>query len=368
MLTEIIHKLAAQFQDENNRGYSPRPSLAGPDRCVRQIVYMANGMQGNKRGDRMFFTLDDSSWHEELTLDWLRKSAFQVHSEQMEIIVTNSKHNFKITGHIDGVITDMGGNDFLLEHKAINHFTWQKYENGEIPVDYIAQVALYLCGLQKDNPQMKQAVLLVKNKNTSQYLEFLCEYDTAKDTLIVKTVKSTVGAYAELNQEFPNIVQSCFDKFALLNQCVKKKELPLRQYDLGDWHCDYCPYNEICWADYAKEFEAMKTEAMLPNEIADMVRYYKEVGAHKKEITDEYDEIGEKIKTLMKSLNIREGVAGEYGVKLSLTEVNKIDKAKLTASEIEKATIKSTQERMYIKRIKESTNEIHKDSRRKQAA
>ncbi len=83
MIAEVILKVAG-FEKEDYP-YRPRPSCAGPERCLRSLCYWAQGYKRKKPSDRFYAVMDDSSWHEELTLDFLRKSSFKVHSEQMVV-------------------------------------------------------------------------------------------------------------------------------------------------------------------------------------------------------------------------------------------------------------------------------------------
>jgi hypothetical protein len=169
MLAEVILK-SLGFEKER-WPYSPRPSSAGPERCLRELCYWALGFKGKPQSDRSLARMDDSSWHEQLTMDLIRKTAFRLHSEQMAVecgqVIRNGKP-FTIKGRIDGLVTDLLGVDRLLEHKAVDHFTFQRYTSEEFPLDYLSQVVLYLVGLVKIQTEIKEAILLFKNKNTSQ--------------------------------------------------------------------------------------------------------------------------------------------------------------------------------------------------------
>jgi hypothetical protein len=160
MLAEVIVK-AAGMELEERGPYYPRPSSAGPERCVRQLVYHATGaMAYNERAmpDRLVLVLNDSSWHEELTGDWLNKTTYALHSRQMPVdccilpwrdehparlCETCSKQkereiwipNNTMHGHIDGVVTDLSFTDTHYEHKAISHFKFQEYWNDKWPLD-----------------------------------------------------------------------------------------------------------------------------------------------------------------------------------------------------------------------------------------
>ena len=81
MLADLLIKIAGMTAKPEAE-YRPRPSSAGPERCLRQLVYKALGTPGKPTGDRFIMVLDDSSWPEELTADWIRKSAFQPPDQQ----------------------------------------------------------------------------------------------------------------------------------------------------------------------------------------------------------------------------------------------------------------------------------------------
>lgn len=348
MLSEIILKIAGQFQEKEETAYYPRPSLAGKERCTRQLVYHGLNVPKEPLAGRAVMIFSDSSFHEDLTADWIRKSAYQLHSEQMEVAV-DMGFDFRLKGHIDGIVTDLLNNDYLWEHKAINHFSWQKYWDGAIPYDYVSQCCIYLRGLHADNPNIQRAILLLKNKNTAAYMEFIIFYNYDQDVAVIETATNSNGEIKEINETIPDAVKSCFEKFAYVNECIKNKTLPKRDYFIGDdWHCDYCAYGKTCWEGYKKEFTELKTDTMLPDEVETMIRYYSELGAQKKDIESEYKDLSQKIKDTLKTAGAREGRAGGYIVKLSLIESNRIDKEKLTPAEIERAMVKSISERLYV--------------------
>lgn len=358
MLAEVILKIAGQFQEKEETAYYPRPSMAGKERCTRQMVYHGMDYPHEPLAGRAVMIFSDSSFHEDLTADWIRKSAFQLHSEQMAVNV-DMGFGFKLKGSIDGIITDMLGNDYLWEHKAINHFSWQKYWDGAIPYDYVSQCCIYLRGLHADNPNIDRAVLLMKNKNTAAYMEYIIFYNYGQDVAVVEKATNSNGEVKEINETIPDAVKSCFEKFAYVNECIQNRTLPKRDYFIGDdWHCEYCAYGKTCWEGYKKEFAELKTDTMLPDEVETMLKYYKELGGQKSDIEKEYKDLSGKIKDTMKEIGVREGKAGIYIVKLSLVEANRIDKEKLTSTEIEKATVKSISERLYVSepKIKEQKN------------
>ena len=317
MIADILHKIAEDAND-NNVPFYPRPSLAGPDRCIRQMVYSGLNYPKDPLPGRTLHVFDDGTFHEELILDWLRKSSFQVHSEQMKVNCLPPMRS----GHIDAIITDLLAIDRLLEIKSANHFSFQRFWDGELPEDYLTQMAIYMEAIQHNlNPEISQCLLLMKNKNTSGYLEWLCEYQDDNLTIISRTLHT--GETEKINKVYENIVLNACKRFDSVLDYIDRKTLPKRQYDIDDWHCEYCSYGQICWEGYDKEFLELKTDEMLPNEVADMVRYYKEIGGQSKDIKKEYDELRLKIKNTMKDCGVREGIAGEYICRLKLSKDNK---------------------------------------------
>lgn len=239
MLAEIIPKIAAAEQFEKgkrDRRYRPRASASGLERCLRADVYHGLDVPREPFPGRAMLIFDDATWQEELTADWIRKSAFKLHSEQMELTVfeVNGK---PVYGHIDGIITDPAGIDRLWEHKAINMFTFGKYELGEIPRDYIYQCCSYINGLRKEAPGINEAILLIKNKNTAQYMEFLIKYDFDKDSAeIILTVADGKVKNDKL-AVMENIIKSAIERFETIQKYIDGKKLPLRPYDIDHWRC-----------------------------------------------------------------------------------------------------------------------------------
>jgi hypothetical protein len=370
MLADILHKIAAMESDED-KPYFPRPSLAGPERCIRQMVYWGLGLPKEPLSGRAIMIFDDSSWHEELTADWIRKTAFHLHSEQMHVnIPTNlsflPKRTCKaiinghecgklipirnLAAHVDGILTDINQVDYLWEHKGINHFTFQKYWGGELPLDYITQCCLYLKGLSLLNPNLNTANLLLKNKNTSQYLEFMIRYQG--DSALIYERTNSLGEKIVMDVVIEHITEDAIKKFANVQDYINQKKLPKRQYDIDHWRCSYCQYNKTCWEDYEKEFKELKTDTMLPDEVADMVRYKREVSAHRLEMEKEEKELTEKIKATMKEAGVRQGKAGEYLCTLSLVTRKSIDQSLLPKKIREEATKVSQYEKLNIRKVK----------------
>jgi hypothetical protein len=353
MLAEIILKAAGMGKQER-QPYRRRPSSAGPERCIRQMVFHANKTPVDKEmADRFVMVLDDSAWHEELTGDWIQKTAYKLHSQQMQVEIDGIG-----SGNIDGISTDIVGTDYLFEHKALSHCSFERYWKGTWPLDYFSQCILYVKGIQKVNPEIKKAILLIKNKNTSQYIDFLIHYDNAKDTATIESVTHSNGEsrYAENGKPLliiENIVSDAIKKFEEVDRHVANSTLPKRPFELSTkFPCGYCSWETTCWSDYEKEYQKLETDAILDEEIAQLAKYYMETNCHIKEMKAEHDSLKAKIKAILKTQHVREGRAGEYTITNVLQTRTKINKEMIPPDILKAATEKYQIEMLSIRKPK----------------
>jgi hypothetical protein len=302
MIAEIIPKVAQQqMLDKGDTGfqkYSPRPSSAGPERCIRQMVYHAMGLPPKPLPGRSLLVFDDSTWHEELTKQWVEMSAFKLHSDQMAITIPNCMpwrvpgtiRNCRICkvqyeagdihGHIDFIVTDLAQKDWLIEHKAINHFTFNRiWDKQAWPLDYLAQMAVYFRGLALVHSDLRQGLLLIKNKNTAQYIEFEVHYDVTNDIFKITRGMRSDGDFYDVDFAYPNIFKEAIDKFRMVEDVhIKSKTLPERPYQFEDrdgFPCGYCAWNETCWMGYETELMQRSTMTQLPEAFENCIEYLK---------------------------------------------------------------------------------------------
>lgn len=345
MLAEILHKVAQMEAGEQKEyAYRPRPSLAGPDRCIRQLVYQASGVELDKaKPGRMYHIFNDGHWHEELTDEWIAKTAYRLHSKQMPIKVEDMEP--RLFGSIDGIITDPLGKDYLWEHKGLSHFACIRYEKGkEFPEDYFTQCAIYLRGLYADNPFLTEGILLIKNKNTSAFLEYHMTYFFNSDLLVIDRLTCSDGTVLDLHETREAIVGNACHKFRMVADHAANGTLPERPYGSDDWHCEYCSYSQRCWAGYVEELKSNVGFAELEEEVADTCRYYRELGAHIAEQEKEKDELQAKLFALMKERHLAKAKAGEYSMSVTAFNKEKIDWDQVPPSlqaEIDRCKIKT---------------------------
>jgi hypothetical protein len=374
MLADIIPKIAAELQGPP-ADYSERPSSAGPERCIRSLTYHAVGIPRQPFPGRAMLIFDDSSWHEELTKDWIRKSAFTLHSEQMPVtlpgVITWKKGQARwcreckknlpaedLHGHPDGILTDLARVDRLLEHKAINHFGFDRIWKGDWPLDNLTQLAIYMRAVQLLAPELVEGLLLLKNKNTAQYMELLCQYHHVADRLIVVEVNRSGEELRTVRFVMEGVVEQAIAKFAAIEDYRARSVLPVRPFAYGtEFPCGYCGWAAACWGSFEQEFQAMaegaklaadvvalcqgivdkrgqvtdmkaeakelreKVAALLKaqeQDIVDACGYYFQADSDAKELGGELDALRSGVRTLLWQEGVRQGRAGDYSVTLSL--------------------------------------------------
>jgi hypothetical protein len=370
MIADILHKVAA-MSDGGGGAYYPRPSLAGPERCIRQMTYAARGEDRTPLPGRALVVMDDSSWHEELTADLLRKSAFQVHSEQMPVTIPDSfpwRNGRSWTchvcrqkvrpsdchGHLDFIVTDILGNDALVEHKALSHFGFERIHAGrELPLDYLTQEAIYLRGVQRDNPSLDRGLLLVKNKNQGGYVEIDSNYSSATDTLHVWGSVDHLGERIEIGIEIPDVTVDAFDRFRVVDEHRAAGTLPPRQYPMDHWRCDYCPYAQTCWGAWPEEHAALAAPGRLGEDVGDLLRDYDIARAAESAAKKRKEALRLQIKGSLLEHGARSGEAGGRTVSWSVSTKESVDADALPADARRAATVTRPTERLTVKTKKE---------------
>ncbi len=367
LLAVDIPKVAAQEQGERHK-YYPRASNAGLGKCIRESVYQGLGIEGKPFPGRTMLIFSDSSFHEDLTNDWIRKTAYKLHSEQMELEIFKV-NGFVVKGHIDGIVTDMLGWDFLYEHKALNHFTFGMYEMGELALDYITQCCMYLVGLRKASNDLDRAIILIKNKNTAQYMQFNLIYNFEKDVALIMLGVADGKERGDRLGIVENVVIGAKKRYEDIDEYIAKKTLPKRQYDMGHWRCTYCGWGGICYANYKKEFEELTTDIEIAEDMHDLIGYYLESEMHCKEMARERDGLRDQAKMLLKEQNARKGrvtikqpvikngqekmINVTYILERILKTKRMTDKLQIPVEILKKATVTKVSEMFQIRKITE---------------
>jgi len=349
MLADLIPKLAALDQDEDH-AYYPRPSMASPTtpedpgRCIRAMTYHRLNTPAAPWPGRFLLVLDDSSWHEELTLDWLRKSAHTIHSEQMPVdfplprpigpggychLCTQDIPNTVLHGHIDALFTDLVSVDRLLEHKAVSMYTFDDMLAGTPSLDHLTQGCIYLGALQRLNPDLHEGVVLVKNKNSSAYLEFRFTYHADSDRCHVFEMIASQGIHLTLDLTFDGILARAIEKFETVETYARSQTLPVRPYRMDSWRCNYCRFQRTCWDGYPAEVDARDAIAQLDPTIAPLLAQYAEASTMKRLAEVTTKRLRPEILAALETQHVKTGIANGYQATVSIQKRTTLDESLL---------------------------------------
>lgn len=340
MLAEVIVRIAAEQAAEERLAakWRPRCSSAGLDRCNRREVYASLGADPAPLPGRTVLIFEDGDWGEELTLDWLRKSAYTVHSEQMPLnpcYAPNTHPGYlcgvcgerveadAVHGHIDAIVTGIDGVDRLLEHKTCSRFSFQRWSTGyEFPMAYVTQAALYIYGLRLVGHDVsRDGIILIKCKDTSQYMEIHVRAPTRigegeEPTEITKLVIMDQETPVEIpvvpeQQKHPQLLQRNIERWQEIAKYRDAKVLPDRPHTWGSWQCDYCPFGKTCWEGYSEAAKAAARAATAPTKLtgadADLVRASEAAAAAASEAKRVADKLKEDVKVMLMNKGIRAG-------------------------------------------------------------
>jgi hypothetical protein len=266
---------AAQLGLRTDEPYRPRPSMAGPERCERQMVYKARGIDELAVSSRLAVVFKDGVAHEQVTLDILKTTLFDIHSEQLPIdlhgvlewlegqppyrcsVCTAAQGSpafipaTTLHGHIDALARDLFGIDRLVEHKGfVSHIFTRLWNQGKEPLDNFTQAVLYFRGLKEKGLAVDEGALLIKNKDTGAYLEFELRYDYDQDILHVPVMTRSPHERAEVNRSYPGLFRATIEKFRRVHVHSVTETLPDRLKDPNDVRCDYCPFQDLCWEGF----------------------------------------------------------------------------------------------------------------------
>lgn len=325
MIAEILHKLMSmKHREVEQQAFRYRPSLAGPERCVRQLTYLRIGTKPeHELPGRTLMIFETGQWNEEVLASLIDQTAFRLHSRQMKVQCWHDK-DLDLHGSIDGVLTDPLGIDRLWECKGINHFSWQRYALGEaLPEDYLTQSALYLRGLRELTPILRECILTLRNKNTDQIVDLLLDYDYVTDRLTVLSKTLHTGQVTMVNARRERICQSAVEKFTLVELHAQSGTLPEwpAGFSAGDFPCSYCPHETQCWNGFIAQTTAAQ-EVTLPVEsnaeifASQYLTFVERAKSAEIEKTTHRD----KLLSIMRGHQATRGIAGSFIITRSVQE------------------------------------------------
>jgi len=363
-LDAILPQMARAEKAKEDEHFLYRPRVSNSGACPRALTYAARGYEARPHSGRMALLFEDGNVHEEVTINWLKKTDYRVSHNQLGLDIAEiegapegewhcdfCKRDIPLSmlhGHIDGLImTD--DISLLFEHKGLGQFAFDNLNN-EAPVGYIGQCCAYIVGLCNRGMDFDQAVLIVKNKNTSEYRQVNITYDKEMDQAV---------AYNTWNGETTyhyDVLKQVIDLHQVVEEHRQKGEdsFPDRPYEASDWHCRFCRYSDTCWGGYAEEFSGYKAVEEVPDtdELCGLLANLDEVKSKEKLMKSESSDLRARIIARISSLGIKSGKCGD--VKFTMKSFNKktVDNSLIPEAVLEKATKFKTIQTLTTKRMK----------------
>jgi len=203
-------------------------------------------------GGRVRHLLEDGNVHERDIAERLVRCGFVVRNTcldgQAELVVSRKPY---IVGHPDGFVTNPRSDEgydyveegfdytcpeYLLEITAPGHFNFlrlQRLHAREVLWQKFVQIQLYLHA-----SKLTSAILIAKNKNTSELYEEGVAYDSA-------------------------LVADTFDKLVRIDEGV------VPEFRCDDWRRNYCRYRHLCFGSLEDVFTPVSGDILRGESLAE---------------------------------------------------------------------------------------------------
>lgn len=363
-LYAILPEMAREEKAKEDNDFLYRPRVSNSGSCPRALTYAARGYEAKQHSGRMALLFEDGNVHEDVTIKWLEKTDYKVSHNQMGLDVAEIEGAPEGTwycascdrsiplstlhGHIDGLImTDEIS--LLFEHKGLGQFAFDNLNN-EAPVGYIGQCCAYIVGLGNAGMDFDQAVIVVKNKNTSEYRQVNVTYDKESDqATAVNTWSGKVTYHYDVVKQIIDLHETV-EKYRAMGE----EDFPDRPYDSTDWHCRFCRYSSTCWENYDIEYNSYKEEEEVPDtdELYFALEELDEVKSKEKELKAQAKELRAKVLKRINELGVKSGKCGDVKFALKSFDKKTIDNDLIPESVLDKATRFQSIQTITTKRMK----------------
>lgn len=235
---DIVHGLERQMFSEKEAKGSLRLSVAG--KCPRQVYFsisrpdLARPLEPRAKLTFLFGDITEA-----MIVALAKSAGVNLHSEQETVEFDGVK------GHVDGIVTDENGKDYLWECKSMSDISFKMTSTKGIEDTwgYLSQVNVYMDALGLD-----KAIFTCMNKNTGHLEEITVD----KNKKILADAKETIRQVREAEQtgKLPKR-KFDFEKEVFRKKPTGRMKLPIQ--------CSYCPYVEKCWkGEYDLVFKSGK--------------------------------------------------------------------------------------------------------------
>lgn len=354
MFAELILG-AAQLGLRTDDTYRARPSMAGPERCLRQMVYKSRGLEEDRFSSRLAVIFLDGVAHETVTFDILKTTLLQIHSEQRPINLHGvlewmegqppyrcsvcsaaQQTNVMIPattlhGHLDALARDLTDTEYLVEHKGlVSHIFKRLWDQEKEPLDYLTQCVIYFRGLYEEGLTIDKGALLVKNKDTGAYLELELEYDYTEDRLHIPSIIRSPNLQESYDRTYTGLFHTAIEKFRQVHHHTVDQTLPDRLTDSDDVRCQYCPFLDLCWEDYTRS--PLTEHIRLPEGLVAVANEWIQLDRELKPKNARLDELNDQLKQALQSLSAKEAVTDTDLIRIESSTQTRVDQKKIPTS------------------------------------
>ncbi len=346
---------AAQLGLRTDEPYRPRPSMAGPKRCERQMVYKARGVKELAVSSRLAVVIKDGVAHEQVTLDILKTTLFDIHVEQLPMglhgvlewlegeppyrcSVCSAAQGHPVLlpattlpGHIDALARDLFEVDRLVEHKGfVSHIFKRLWDQEKEPLDNFTQAVLYFRGVKEKGLAVDEGALLIKNTDTGAYLEFELHYDYEQDILYVPVMTRSSHEREEVNRSYAGLFRATIEKFRRVHGHTIHATLPERLKDPNDVRCDYCPFQDMCWEGFVAP--PLMDHIALPAYLVPVANEYIQLDRELKPKNKRCQELKDTLMTAMQELHAESATTETDVLKIVSNTQERLDQKALPTS------------------------------------
>lgn len=333
--------------------YRPRPSVAGPERCLRQLVYKARGAPEPPVGRRLAMVFEDGHRHEDTTLKFLKNSLFILEAEQRPITIRDAfpwrqQHpDYRcpdcsrvegrdvwipataLHGHLDALVRGLLGTRYLLEHKAVvSHYFRRYWEEEQTPLDYFTQVVLYLRGLIEEGCPVTEGALVVKNKDTGAILEFEFHYEYRDDLFTVTAIIKAPGyEHKRVQHRYARLYFNAVARFEEVDRHLAAETLPLRLDSIDDIRCQYCPHADHCWDNLPPI--TLTAQVAIPESLKGDAEEFIALDEQLAPLERRHKELKDKLKPALIEMGVTEAAVGQRLLVLTKSTSRRLDESRL---------------------------------------
>jgi len=205
--------------------------------CARALSAERLGYPCEPAPDWLERAAEEGKKHALWIKEELRADDIAVTGEQMEVVLDYP--NFKLVGHIDGLVNNHSEEIMLLEIKSMSQYEfdrWMKGKFSEFP-EYAAQITCYQKALAKNADGLMKIRYYVKNRS-SGYID-----------------KATI-------EESPANFEDIIVKLQRVEECVMIGNLVEAEYLPDSLQCRRCFYKALC-VPAPTEYKAVPENVLL---------------------------------------------------------------------------------------------------------